>query len=933
MIKIISLSLLFCLYSSISFCQSSFIKGTIKDSSSDVNTANAVVSILNQKDSTLVAFSRSDKSGNFSAGPLTNGDYLVMITFPKYGDYVDKISLNGKETANLNTVYITQKSKLLAEIIVRQQAIRIKGDTTEFTADSFYVKPNATVEDLLKELPGIQVDKDGKITAQGQQVQKVLVDGEEFFSDDPTIATRNLRADAIDKVQVFDKKSDQAEFTGIDDGQKTKTINLKLKEDAKKGYFGKLSVGGLDQYYNAQALINAFKAKRKLSAFVIASSTDQTGLNFQDASSLGFGGGGNFQIDDGSGAIFITGSGSDEFGASGSAGPGLPESIKGGVHFSNKWAEDKYNAGGNYLFNKLSQRSAGNTFRQNILLDSLYYDRESSEAHSNKMRNSLSGNVEIQLDSSSSLKINANGYIGNTESNTQNNSEALSEENKVVNNSIRNTIRNLDNGSLNTSVLYRKKFKKKGRTISVSLEEKYNESKSDGFLYNTANFFDVSNNTIFKKDTTDQKKLNNTQSSSIGAKATYTEPLSQKSFLEFNYTLNNSNSNQKRLTYNKDISSKYTNLVDSLSNEFKYIYNTHSVGANFRYNAKKYNFSFGGNVANTAFQQTDLVKDTTRKYNYYNFFPRANFNYKFSSFSNLGLNINGSTTQPTIDQLQPITDNSNPLNIVVGNPALKQQFRTTANLTYTNFQILNEQYVFLGAVFNSTADQISNSYTIDALGRRVSKYINTNGNYYFGLYGGFNAKIPKTNIRYNINPNVGLSHNTNFVNGIKNVSNSSNYGINTGIRLNKKEKYEIGFTANPSYNVSKSSISKTSNTNYWIYNFEVNGNFQLPGKIEFGTTVDFNFRQKINAFDNNNNVILWNAYIEKKFFKTDALTLRASINDILDQNKGYRRSIQPYAIEESNYLTFRRYGLITLTYNYNNKGGAGAPKEGGVIRL
>ena len=931
--KIILLSLLFCLYFTVSFCQNSFIKGTIKDSSADVSTANAVISILTQKDSTLVTFSRSDKNGNFSAGPVLNGDYLVLITFPKYGDYVDKISLKAGETANMNTVFITEKSKLLEEIILRQQAIRIKGDTTEFNADSFYVKPNATVEDLLKELPGIQVDKDGKITAQGQQVQKILVDGEEFFSDDPTIATRNLRADAIDKVQVFDKKSDQAEFTGIDDGQKTKTINLKLKEDAKKGYFGKLSAGALDKYYNAQALINAFKAKRKLSAFVIASSTDQTGLNFQDAGSLGFGGNSNVQIDDGSGAIFITGSGSDEFGASGSAGPGLPESIKGGIHFSNKWKEDKYNAGGNYLFNKLAQRSAGNTFRQNILQDSLYYDRESSEAHSDKMRNSLSGMTEIQLDSSSSLRINANGYIGNTESNSQYSSEALSEENKVVNNSKRNTSSDLDNGSVNTSVLYRKKFKKKGRTISVSLEEKYVESKSDGLLYNTANFFNVLDNSIIRKDTTDQKKLNNTKSSSLGAKATFTEPLSQKSYLEFNYALNKSNSNKERLTYNKDANGKYLKLADSLSSDFKYIYNTHSVGANFRYNAKKYNFSFGGNVANTAFQQTDLVKDTTRKYNYYNFFPRANFNYKFSSFSNLGISINGSTTQPTIDQLQPLIDNYNPLNIVVGNPALKQEFRTSANLQYTNFQILNEQYIFFGSVFTSTADQISNSYTIDALGRRVTKYINTNGNYYFGLYGGFNAKIPKTNIRYNINPNVGLSHNTNFVNGIKNISKSTNYGVRAGLSLNKKEVYQIGISANPGYNISKSSISKTSDTKYWSYNFEFNGNFQLPAKLEIGTNADFTFRQKINAFDENNNMILWNAYIEKKFFKTDALTLRASINDILDQNKGYSRSIQPYAIEERNYLTLRRYGLITLTYNFNNKGGAGVPKEGGVIRL
>ncbi len=211
-----------------------------------------------------------------------------MISYPKYADYVDKFELQANQTFDFKTIYLTQKAKLLAAIIIKQSAVRIKGDTTEFTADSFHVKPNATVEDLLKELPGVQVDKDGKITAQGQQVQKILVDGEEFFSDDPTVATRNLRADAVDKVQVFDKKSDQAEFTGIDDGQTTKTLNLKLKENAKHGYFGKLSAGALDKYYNGQALINAFKGKRQLAAFAIASSTDATGLKLAGFKELWF---------------------------------------------------------------------------------------------------------------------------------------------------------------------------------------------------------------------------------------------------------------------------------------------------------------------------------------------------------------------------------------------------------------------------------------------------------------------------------------------------------------------------------------------------------------------------------------------------------------------------------------------------------------------
>ncbi len=906
------------------FGQNSSLKGHLTDSSNHQNAVYAVVSVLQPKDSTLIKFSRSDKNGNFQISGLDSGRYMLLISYPKYGDYVDHINLKASENIDLKTIFLTEKAKLLQEIIIRQSAIRIKGDTTEFTADSFHVKPNATVEDLLKNIPGIQVDKDGKITAQGEQIQKVLVDGEEFFSDDPTIATRNLRADAVDKVQVFDKKSDQAAFTGIDDGQKTKTLNLKLKDNAKHGYFGKLSAGGLDKYYNGQALINAFKGKRKLAAFVIGSSTDATGLNWQDSRSYGFAND-NVQIMDG-GGIMITSSGGDDLGSQSYYGQGLPESVKAGLHFSNKWNSDKYNAGGNYLFNKLAVRSAGNTYRQNILLDSVYYNREAANTHSDKMRHSLAGTMEIQIDSSSSIKITANGSAGTSKSYSDYTSQALSQENKMVNSSLRNTSSNGDNSNFNTSAIWRKKFKKAGRTLSVNFDEKYSESSSTGFLNNHSDFYN-NNEIIFKKDSTDQNKINGNISNLIGAKATYTEPLSKKSFLEFNYSFYNNSTTQKRLSYNKDLNGKYIMLVDSLSNDFKYIYNTNSAGLNYRYNAKKYNFSFGGNIANTAFEQTDQVKDTTRKYNYFNLFPQANFNYKFNAYSNIRFNYSGNTQQPTIDQLQPLKNNDDPLNVVIGNPSLRQKFQNRFNLNFNNYKVLSERSIYIGTNFSFTKNDISSSYIVDALGKRTTQYLNVNGNYSAGLYGGYYIKIPKTKIRAYLNPSGNISHTTNFVNGLQNITTSKRFSSRIGLQSFKEKKYQINLSATPSYNQSKSSISSVAGTKYWTYDYSLDGSYTLPGKLEIGSDIDFNFRQKLNAFDKNNNVIVWNAYVEKKFMKNDALALRASINDILNQNKGYSRNIQPFSIEEKHYLTFQRYGLISLTWNFTNKGGAGAPKS------
>src|SRR5688500_17755191 len=251
------------------FSQDAALKGTVIDTSEKRNLSNAVIGVLRPADSVLVTFTRSDKNGHFTlklSPAQAREKYIIMVTRPSYADYFDRVEITKGAPVDLGTIAMTLKSQLLQEVVVQHKlgAIRIKGDTTEYVADSFKMGAGATVEDLLKKLPGIQVDKDGKITAQGETVQKVLVDGEEFFSEDPTIATRGLTADAVDKVQSFDKKSDQAAFTGIDDGEKTKTINLQLKEDKKKGYFGKLETGtDGNKFWNNKLMFNAFKGKRK----------------------------------------------------------------------------------------------------------------------------------------------------------------------------------------------------------------------------------------------------------------------------------------------------------------------------------------------------------------------------------------------------------------------------------------------------------------------------------------------------------------------------------------------------------------------------------------------------------------------------------------------------------------------------------------------
>src|SRR6185437_9112247 len=345
-------TLLFFLFAVSAFAQNSYnVKGMISDSVEHIKLERSAVSILQAKDSILVKFCFTNADGNFSLNGIGKGKYILLVSCPDYADYAEQFRLDSaKQAVDFGHINMVLRSRLLQEVIVKGTAsqMKIKGDTTEFNARAFVIQPNAKVEDLLKQLPVITVDKDGKITAQGQTVSKVLVDGEEFFGDDPTLVTRNIRADMVDKIQLYDKKSDQAAFTGVDDGVKTKTINIKLKEDKKNGVFGELNGNiGTDGYYEGQLLYNRFKANQRFSAYGTMANDGRIGLGFSDASRLGAGNG-DIQFVDG--GISINTSGNDALDSFSGYydGKGLPTARSGGVHYDSKWNGEKESLNTNY---------------------------------------------------------------------------------------------------------------------------------------------------------------------------------------------------------------------------------------------------------------------------------------------------------------------------------------------------------------------------------------------------------------------------------------------------------------------------------------------------------------------------------------------------------------------------------------------------------
>ncbi|MFT3823450.1 MAG: outer membrane beta-barrel family protein [Chitinophagaceae bacterium] len=901
-----------------SIAQHALIKGTVIDTSEKKNLSNSVVALLRKGDSVLVSFTRADKAGHFNLKELPSGKFIVLITYPTFADYYYDVELQDTSVTDLASVPMITKSQLLQEFVVTQKlgAIRQKKDTTEFIADSFKVAPNANVEALLKRLPGFQVDKDGKITAMGEQIQTVLVDGEEFFGNDPTLATQNIRADNVDKVQVFDKKSDQATFTGIDDGQKTKALNLKLKDDKKNGYFGKISLGGgLKDKFNNQVMFNSFKKKRKLAVYGVMSNTGTTGLSWDDASKFGTSSETMEMDESGMMMFYSEGDGGSYY------GEGLPTSWSAGLHYSNKYNDNRQSLNGSYRFQKLNTIGGGYNTSQYILPDTLFYRNERGNNYQQRLRHNVNGTFETQIDSFTSLKVTFKGSLTKTDQESLNYTESLNEEKNPVNTSTRTSGNKSDNQQFSTTALWRHRFAKAGRTISFNFSQSYNNTTSNGFLLADNAYFNP-DGSVKSKDTVDQKKINNGKASSLSGKLAYTEPLLKNVFMEVSYSLGLTNSESERKTFDEE-NGKYDKYVDSLSTYYGFRVITNRGGLSFRYSKKKLNASIGSDVAQSDFKQTDKLHDTSYKYSYVNLFPRANISYNIKPQTRVNLSYNGNTKQPTIDQLQPLRNNTDPLNVYVGNPDLKQEFRHSFSVNFNDYKVLNSRSIWAYASYDMVQDAIGNSEVLDVnTGKRTYQSVNVNGNYSLSGSIGYGFKITKLDLNVNFGVNGGSSRNNSVVNGIKNTTNNVNYGGRIGFNYYKEKKMSFYLSANMRENISKSSVNKLTETKYWSASIYPSFTVYLPAKFEINSDADIDLRQKTAIFTNNNNVVKWNASVGKKFMKDESLLLQFEINDILNQNLGFSRNASSTNITERTYDTIRRFWLLKLSWNFTKKGTA-----------
>ncbi|MDB5208624.1 MAG: outer rane beta-barrel protein [Flavisolibacter sp.] len=899
-------------FSQIIFAQSP-LKGVIKDTLEKRLLSNAVVTLL-KKDSSLYKFTRTDKAGAFQIADVQPGSYLLLVTYPKFADYAEDVAVKTEPT-DLGIIALTQRSHLLQNVIIKNAgAIRIKGDTTEFVADSFKVREGATVEELLKKLPGFQVNSKGEITAQGQKVQKVLVDGEEFFGDDPTMATKNIGAKAVDKIQVFDTKTDQQQLTGISTGTEGKTVNIKLKEDQKKGGFGKYSVASdFKRLHDVNLLYNRFVGKKKLSLYGTKSSTTTGSINWEDQRKLGLN---DYEFDEVAG--YYTSFGSYDQTFDNWSLRGLPDAYTAGGLYSNRFGADKQSVNTSYRYNRLGTQNAGSIITQNILPDTLFYTNQYTKSRGLNEQHAFTGKWEYKIDSFNTLKFNSSATRKITTYYTETRTESLSEERDTVNtgnriNEGRNTRLQNDN-----QLQYKRLFKKTGRQLIATL--RFNLVDDDGIgILNYNNRF-YKSNVFDSAELSDQQKINKGHSETLGGKITYAEPVSTKLSIISEYSYNRNIASSNRTTLEKGSSGKYEDFLDSLSNNFDMTALSHSGSLISRFATKKFQASLGSGIS--AVQLNLLNKDdgTQRRYNFLNLTPQSSVSYTIKPNNSVRLNYRGNTVQPNIEQLQPLSNNNDPLNIIIGNPNLEVGFRHNMSLSYSFYKLLSQTSMWTSFNYNTTQNAITNIVTISN-GKKVSMPVNVNGNRNWNFWGEWNKGEGEKKLNYSVAINGSGGIYNNFINGFANRTTSSNFTVEAGLRYEVDQKWNLYIRPKIGYSRSLSSLNTAAKTSYLTYGGRSEGYIKLPGNFELKSDIDLDWQQRITAFAGNPNLTIWNAELNKKIFKNKSGIVSLLARDILNSNRGYTRTINSNFINEERYLRVSQYFMLKFEWSFNKMGG------------
>ena len=902
------------------------VTGTVIDSTAKKPIDKAVIGLVVKSNITDTIYTVTNEKGSFRFDMVPASNFSVIFNTMGYAPIAKFIPVSKPEKAiSLGTITLAARSKLLSEVVVTTAPIVIKEDTIEYDAASFKVKENAMAEDLLKKLPGVTVDKDGTVTAQGKTVTKVKVNGKDFFGGDVKTATRELPANIIDKVQVIDDYGDQANISGIKDGEPSKVINLQLKKDANHGYFGRATVGGgTEDRYQESFNGNYFNNNTQLSLFANSNNTNQSLFNFGSGGSSGGMGSmmkmGQSIMSDmggGSGLMNAMSSGDQAFVSGNSASNnGITSTNSIGFNYRDQWSK-KISVYGSYSYGHKNNAAIQNTATQNASERfGTSYRNEDLLSTSIGDNHRFYFNMEYNVDSFNYLKLSPSVTYANSDANNNTGFNYYDSIHNKTSNGATNTINNSKAPNISTDILFNHRFRKRGRNFSVTASLGTSSSLSDQHTQN------VTNNYVFPVGTYNQYQYINQSNDNhnYGFSATYSEPLTRYRILDLRVSHNFNYARNDKKAYLVDPVTGMQAYNGLLSNDYENDFYNDRIGVSVRTTLKKYNYTLGMSLQPVDLRGNSVTKDSAyRPIRRLNIFPIARFAYNFSRSKTLNLSYRGNATQPSFSQLQDVINNENPQYVTKGNPNLKPSVTHSINASYNNFNFISGKVLFTNLSFSTTQNQIVNRTVYGITGSQFASPENVNG--YYNATGFYTYSKPYKNRKYVItfSGTANYNHNVNLVDSGKSIGRNWILSQRFNFEYNLKEWLEIGTGIGYSLNDVnyKNADGKTStalqNSSSNAVTLSTNGSADIPKnwvlRYDFDYTINSGLASSVSK-----NLAIMNASIEKQLFKKKNGIVKLAAFDLFNQNSNISRSVNANSIVDTRVNKLTRYFMLTFTY-------------------
>ena len=908
------LMLLMILFSPMAFAQQSGVNvtGSVVEQGSDTPIEQATVRLLNVKDSAMVRGVVSARNGSFTLKNVKKGSYLLHITFIGYDPLYQPLQITGKKNpVNVGKLELSDGAIELGEAVVIGKApeVTVRNDTVEYNADSYKVTEGSVLEDLLKKMPGVEVDSEGEITVNGKEVKKVMVDGKEFFSDDPKVASKNLPAKMIDKLQVLDKKSDMAQMTGFDDGEEETVINLTVKPGMKQGWFGNAYGGyGSKDRYEGNAMVNRFVNNDQITFMGGANNTNNMG--FSDLASTMFSG---------------MGGGGGRRGGFG-AGSGITSSGNAGLNFSKEFKPDKLTLGGNTRYSHSDNDARSKSDRQNILPgDSSSYDNSEAMSRTKSDNFGVDFRLEWKPDTMTQLIFRPSFSFSHSMNDNFSDATTLDNERDTVNTNKSSNYSESNGYNLNASIDFSRKLNNKGRVFSATLSGGNSDSYSDGMNRSDIVYFNQTD--ALKNSIIDQRSRYDNKGFNYRAYVSWVEPIGHNNFIQATYSISQRKQEALKNVYNQDADGIYNVLDSAYSQSYRNNFISQRASLSFKSQREKFNYTIGLNLDPSYSSSENFVGDTTlskitRKV--VNLSPMAQFNYMFDKRTNLRIMYNGRTSQPSMTQLQPVADISDPTNITIGNPDLNPRYTNNVFIRFQQFTPEKQRAFMIMANGSYIINDIV-SYTSynQETGVKTTTYKNVNGNYSGNVRMMLNTPLKNKKFSINSMTMASFANSNGYINEEKNTNRNLILSERGGIDF-RSSYLDLGVNGNIRYNATSNSLQKENNQN--TFNYGAGGYTTIYLPLNFKIESDVNWSTNSGYGDGfKQNEVLWNASASKSFLKNNQGTLRFKIYDILQQRSNISRSVTASYIQDSEYNTLGSYFMVHFIYRFSIfKGGASA---------